>query len=785
VSVLAVHSPLDPAAVEQAMAARTAAVDRSVLDAFAAHFGGGDFPGVSLVAVGGYGRRELFPHSDVDLLILVETSKHIPPKEVLSAFFQALWDVSLRPSHSVHTLADCATEHAGNTEFTISLLDQRFLAGDEVLYEQMRQKFLQFRGRRGPAVAKQLALLGEERRARFQNTIYHLEPNIKDSPGGLRDLQIARWLYALDPHGNLADLQPAFLFLAGIRWRLHELAGRDQNALTFEMQDLLSEQPDALMRDYFRHARVVDRAARQAMEATIERSGELLRRFHEWRSRLSTADFTVSRDRVLLRGHQPPPGLRLFEFVGRYGLRLAPDTVDRLRGFVPQASWQEWKRFLNLPKPSAGLRAMQESGALAAAIPEWRNIECLVARDYYHRYTVDEHTLVAIEALEQVQDGRFAALMQGIDDPALIRFALLMHDIGKGSGREHSEVSLEIARAVLDRLGAPAMDRETVAFLVERHLFLSSIMNSRDLSDPATARALADGVGTVERLKLLTMLTYADISAVNPKAMSPWRLEQLWQTYAIAHAEFTRELATDKIHDTAGVSPERARFLEGLPTRYLRTHTPAEVDAHFALAQQLRSRPVALEIEQRRGVYVLTLLTQDRPALFSSVAGAISSFGLDIVKAEAFSNADHIVVDTFTFSDPHRTLELNPSEVDRLRGVVRNVVEGRQDVRTLLRGRVRAALPLRAKITPRISFRDDVTDAATLVEIAAQDRPGLLHDLAAAISEAGCNIEVVMIDTEAHRALDVFYLTYQGQKLPAAVQDALKQRLLLACGPAR
>lgn len=329
------------------------------------------------------------------------------------------------------------------------------------------------------------------------------------------------------------------------------------------------------------------------------------------------------------------------------------------------------------------------------------------------------------------------------------------------------------------------MDRETVAFLVERHLFLSSIMNSRDLSDPATARALADGVGTVERLKLLTMLTYADISAVNPKAMSPWRLEQLWQTYAIAHAEFTRELATDKIHDTAGVSPERARFLEGLPTRYLRTHTPAEVDAHFALAQQLRSRPVALEIEQRRGVYVLTLLTQDRPALFSSVAGAISSFGLDIVKAEAFSNADHIVVDTFTFSDPHRTLELNPSEVDRLRGVVRNVVEGRQDVRTLLRGRVRAALPLRAKITPRISFRDDVTDAATLVEIAAQDRPGLLHDLAAAISEAGCNIEVVMIDTEAHRALDVFYLTYQGQKLPAAVQDALKQRLLLACGPAR
>ncbi|MEO8097824.1 MAG: HD domain-containing protein [Acidobacteriota bacterium] len=780
-SELAVQPPLDAATVHRSMLDRTTEVDSAVLASYTEFLASRFSSGVALLAVGGFGRGELFPCSDVDLLLLVESEKTVVPREAVSGFLQRLWDTNLRPSHSVHPLADCVAEHGDNAEFTISLLDHRFLAGDESVYKNLEQRFAQFRARRGASIARQLVKLAGDRRAKYQNTIYHLEPNIKEMPGGMRDLQTARWLHALDPHGNPPELSGALDFLAGVRWRLHQMAGRDKNDLTFEIQDSLSEHPDALMRDYFRHARVVERAARHAMEASAERSGELLRRFHEWRSRLSTTDFTVSRDRVLLRGHKPPSSLQLFEFVARHGLRLAPDTIDRLDGFVPDATWDDWKRLLNLPNPAPGLRAMQESGVLAAALPEWRNIECLVTRDYYHRYTVDEHTLVAVEALENVIDGRFAALMSGIEDPALIRFSLLLHDIGKGSGRDHSVVSLEIADAVLERLAAPAEDREAIQYLVRYHLTLSEVMTSRDLSDPATARALADCIGTVERLKLLTMLTYADISAVNPQAMSPWRLEQLWQTYAVTHEEFTRELAAERIHAPTGVTPDRAQFLEGLPTRYLRTHTPLEIDAHYALARQLSSRPVALEIEHVRGFYRLTLLTRDRPALFTSVAGAISSFGLDIVKAEAFSNAAGVVLDTFTFGDPHRTLELNPSEVDRLRGVVRNVVEGKQDAEALLRGRPRPLLSTRAKVPPRVVFREDATEVATLIEIVAEDRPGLLHDLAAAISRTGCNIEVVMINTEAHRALDVFYVTHQGGKLELPMQAALKSELLAAC----
>jgi len=312
---------------------------------------------------------------------------------------------------------------------------------------------------------------------------------------------------------------------------------------------------------------------------------------------------------------------------------------------------------------------------------------------------------------------------------------------------------------------------------VLRHLDLSGVMSSRDLHDGSTARALADRVGTLERLKLLTMLTYADISAVNPQAMTPWRMEQLWRVYLMAYEELTRELVSERIHDAAGMPAGRAGFLEGLPTRYLRTHTADEVDSHFALAQQLESRPVAVEILHERGVHKLTLLTNDRPALFASVAGTISSFGLNILKAEAFSNANGMVLDTFTFADPHRTLELNPPEVDRLRGVVRKVVEGKQDADKLLKGRPKPFLSSRLKIRPHVSFKDDASDSATLIEIVAEDRPGLLYDLASAISSQGGNIEVVLIDTEAHKAIDVFYVTAEGKKLTATKQSALAEAL--------
>ncbi len=773
-----------PEAVRRTLAARSAEAEKLAVRAYSQTLEPRFPHGMALTAVGGFGRQELFPYAEVELALLFESaSRREPAREAVSAFLEALRDSGLRPHHSIHTVAECVAEGEDNAELTVGLLDRRFLAGEPAVFQDLNQRFDASLARRAGAVARQLAGLSEARHARFQNTIYHLEPNLQDTPGGLRDLQTVRWLAALDPKAPVRDLSAAFDFLAALRIRLNELAGRDQNVLDFAAQEALSEHPAALMRDYYRHARLVHRTVKMALEAVAETPGTLIGRFHEWRSRLSTSQFTVSRDRVWLREpNRMPQGLSLFEFVTRHRLRLAPDTVERLAGFAPETHWDEWKRLLSLPRPSFGLRAMQEAGTLTAVLPAWRNIDCLVVPDFYHRYTVDEHTLIAIASLETIADTRLAGLLEETTDLALVRFALLLHDIGKGSGVEHSRESERISRMVMERLGAPEADRATVEFLVRHHLDLSSVMTSRDLDDGSTARMLAEGLGTVERLKQLAVMTYADISAVNPQAMTPWRLEQLWRVYLLAYDELTRELHTVRIHDAAGVAPEKAAFLEGLPTRYTRAHTQAEIDAHFAMARMLEFQPVAMEIQFERGLYRLTLLTRDHPALFASIAGAISSFGLNIVNAEAFSNAQGVVVDTFTFSDPHRTLELNAMETDRLRATVRRVVAGSEDAGALLEGRPRPFLPSRAAgMEPLVAFNNEASETATLIEIVAADRPGLLYDLARTLSSAGCDIEVVLIDTEAHKALDVFYVTAGGQKLSGELEGRLKTDLLAAC----
>jgi len=451
--------------------------------------------------------------------------------------------------------------------------------------------------------------------------------------------------------------------------------------------------------------------------------------------------------------------------------------------------WPPLKELLRMPHASRGLRALQATGVLGDLIPEWSRIDCLVTRDFYHRYTVDEHTLLAIESLESLASAkegltrRFAELLAEVDRPELLRLALLLHDIGKGGGTgSHTAESVRFAADVMQRLGVPQPSQATVNFLIEHHLDLSSVMNSRDLSDAITAEHVARSTGTVERLKLLTLLTWADISAVNPTALSPWRQEQLWRTYLAGYQELTRELATARI-DAPDGPPEMATFLRGLPVRYLRTHSDDEIRAHFDLWQLSRGAgATGIDVRKGDGAWQMAVVTRDKPFLLASISGAIASFGLNILKAEAFSNAEHDIVDTFAFADPHRTLELNPSEVDRLRDTVVRVVTGKLDVRKLLAGRRRPHPPTdAARVTPAVTFNDNASPTATLIEVLAQDRPGLLYDLTSTLSGAGLNIEVLLIDTEAHKALDVFYVTHNGAKLTPELEKPLQEKLLAAC----
>ena len=781
-----------------ALAERTAQADR-----LTAQVEGLPASGFALLAVGGYGRRHLFPHSDIDLLLLFESDRLMQPsKEAISAYLQRLWDAGLRVSQSARTPAECLEVHQQNIELNISLLDQRYLAGDRALYAELARRLPRFLEASREPLTRNLTQLARERHAKYANTFYHLEPNVKEAPGGLRDYQLVCWLEQL--RGGAAppapELRDAFRYLARIRFFLHQEAGRDQNVLTFDAQDALAERWDGgdaahWMREYYRHARAIYRAAARVIESAEAHSSSLFAQFRDRRSRLSNADFSVLRDRVHFRAPQrldvePEFALELFEFTARHGVPPAfeaeqqiqdrlPRLVHRFAEMQPAAPlWPALSRILTPPQAPLAVRAMHDCGVLRALFPELDGIECLVVRDFYHRYTVDEHTLVAMRNLAAAPPP-FRDLLAEVREPATLMFALLFHDSGKGAaGEGHVDAGVRLAHSAAARIRMPAPDRDVVAFLIRGHLLLSSAMHSRDVFDPQTLHDLAQRVETVERLKALTLLTYADISAVNPSAMTPWRADQLWQLYLMVHGQLNRELESERIETVS------SEFLRGLPTRYLRTHTPEEIEEHIALEARSRgpkAAGVAVDLKRLEAAWQLTLVAPDHPGLFAAAAGAISSFGMNILKAEAFANRQGVVLDSFIFEDPHRSLDLNPPEVDRLRSVAERAIAGKVNVRDLLRNRPKKPLPSRkAGIASRVAFDSQASRAATLVEIVAEDRPGLLYDLASAISASGANIEVVLIDTQAHKAIDVFYVTAAGRKLDDAQQAALGEALRAA-----
>lgn len=794
---------------------RTAYVDTAVLEAHAVDLLPAFPEDFALLAVGGYGRRELFPYSDIDLLLLsrrpvVDSAS----KAAVSEFVRRLWDAGLRCSQSVRTLDDCTMLHDGNLELTISLLDERLLAGDLALHAQLRERFARFLNVERKEIVRLLCKATRSRHAKFHQTLYRLEPDVKEAPGGLRDFHTTRWLSRLrDGQVNATfDSQPA-AHVSSVRTFLHFRAGRDQNLLDFESQDALAaaafspwSDPAEWMRAWYRNAHSIWLDIQSELEASEKLERSMLANFRDWRSRLSNSEFTVSRDLVFLRNPaeleaDPELPLRLFQFVARHGVAPARQTEQRIsthlgkwaRNYAthpPRARW--WREFLCLPSVSLALRSMRACGLLSAILPEWERVEHLVVRDFYHHYTVDEHTIVTLESLEDlaaVKAGpmlRFAPLLEeSREELWMLRLALLFHDLGKGTGSNHEVASVRLAKEFLTRSGFEAVESATILFLIQRHLDLSTLLQSRNISDPDTARYSAGITSTEERLRLLTLMTLADINGVNPSALTPWRLEQLWRLYRVTQSELNRELGESLEPEAPPVSPDEdpllAEFLDGLPKRYLFTHSLEQAAAQAKLYAAAREQSAALRIEKRDGFYHLSVVAQDRPFLFASVAGGLSSFNLNILKAEAFHNRHGFIADAFVFSDPGKNLELNPPELERLRSMLRGIVLGQVRVEQLLQGRPVKAPPSRAsKVDPSVTLDAATSEAATLFEVVAQDRPGLLYSLASAISRSDCNIEVVLVNTEAHRAIDVFHVTRNGRKLSDEHAAQLRNALLAA-----
>ncbi len=797
--------------------------------------------GLSLLALGGYGRRMLFPYSDLDILFLFGGEQaEEESRPLISEFSRTLWDLGFRVSSAGRTLEECKRIEEDNAEFHLALLDRRLLAGDSTLFDKLNTKVLPASEKQArPFLLGQLHRLTRERLTRYGNTIFHLEPNVKESPGGMRDFQATFWLSQIveEKRGvrNITAAEEemsdtAVDFLSAIRCFLHYSNGRNDNTLTYELQaaaaeralgigDNVARTPSDWMRQYFRHARTLNRQLLRYLEqkapvpltlrqrlfnaahaARIESGGDG-RYFQVRDGMLEVVDLAALSDRAITYS--------LFAEAARTGTPLSREA-ERSIGYVlthpelppknTELPWEKLREILGSDYPSLALRPMQRLGLLAEVLPEFALIDSLVVRDFYHRYTVDEHTLRTIEHLQELADppdergAHFIQLWKGTERRDLLILALLLHDTGKGMPAEnHVQGSLTALDSAAQRLKLSPEEKSEVQALIEHHLDMSATVQRRDIFDPATVAGFAEAVTTQERLQRLCLLTYADIHAVNPEALTPWKAEMLWQLFVATSNYFSRTLDRDRLHAHDEVSllgriqafagdattGQIERFLEGFPRRYLAVHSAEEIASHFGLYRKLHAEPVQTAVAARRHGFALTLLAADRPALFATISGVLAGWGMNINKADAFGNDGGIILDTFYFTDLHRTLELNPGEIALFRKSLEDVVNGRAALESLLKGRERAARGRAPKVTveTRINFDDSSSAHCTLLEIVTQDHPGLLYEIGSALARLGCNIEVALIDTEGHKAIDVFYLTAQGRKLTPQKQELLREVL--------
>ena len=780
---------------------------------------------LAVVAVGGYGRGELSPQSDIDLLFVLPYKQTPRMEQIVEYILYLLWDLGLKVGHATRSLDECVRQAKADMTIRTSILEARLIAGDAELYESMCRRFAgEIQSAGGAEFVEAKLSERNKRHQRMGDSRYVLEPNIKDGKGGLRDLHTLAWmgkyLYRVDQmselvgHGvlNAAEVSKfdkARRFLWALRCHLHYLTERPEDRLTFDVQPEIARRMgyadragalgvERFMRRYFLVAKDVGDLTRIFCAALEERHGRRpTLRPRRWFRKRSIDGFRVDGGRLNVAGddafsQQPRNLLRLFHVAQEHDLDIHPDALQlvtrnlRLVGARLRADGEANRLFLEIltsrKDPETALRRLNEAGVFGRFITDFGRVVAQMQYDMYHVYTVDEHTIFAIGILSRIECGLLrdelpvaSEVVHHLVSRRVLYLAVLLHDIAKGRGGNHSELGAEVARDLCPRLGLTEEETEAVSWLVRHHLLMSEVAFKRDLDDPKTIADFVERVQSPERLRLLLILTVADIRAVGPNVWNGWKASLLRNLYAAAEAQMSGigaeaqkqrvEAALADLAARLGDWPEAdvaAHSRRGYPGYWL-AYDGATHARHARLMRKADAAGEVLSVDIRdrpeESATEVTLYGADHPGLFSRIAGAMAVSGANIVDAKVFTTTDGMAIDSFM-----------------IQGAAEGAFEGagrhrrlRKHIAAALAGSLRPAqelakqkdLPRRSRVftvAPRVLIDNKASATHTVIEVNGRDRPGLLYDLTRALTGLNLQISNAKISTYGERVVDVFYV---------------------------
>ena len=802
---------------------------------------------LTLIAVGGYGRTEMAPHSDVDIGFLTPLKQTAWAEQVIETMLYALWDLGLKIGHSSRSLDEMIRQAKADITVRTALLEARFVCGDTALYEEASRRFkaeVQADTAR-IFIAEKLAER-DLRHKKMGDTRYVVEPNVKEGKGGLRDLHalfwIGKYIYDVQRAAELVEVglftkaeyrlfHRADNFLQAVRCHLHSITGRAEDRLTFDVQREIadrmrfSDRPgkskvERFMQFYFLQVKIVGSLSGVFLAHLDEKFAARGRRFGLPTLRRSPRrmhGFVLDRGRLALPAddffrEDPARLIELFQLADKHGLEIHPlamraaardaKLVDEVRN-SPSANALFLDVLTSPRDPELVLRWMNEAGVFGRFVPDFARVVAQMQFDMYHHYTVDEHTIRAIGLLARIERGDLREdhpLVTGIFDQIVSRRALyvavLLHDIAKGRGGDHSILGAEVARRLCPRFGLTPAETETVAWLVEKHLLMSATAFKRDLSDFKTILDFCEVVQSPERLRLLLALTVVDIRAVGPGVWNGWKRQLLSDLYEAAeevlrlgHKQKGRadRIAAKQETLQAGLGWDDAAFaafVRRMPEAYW-VAEPDDVLAHnarFIAAAGDVHLAIDAHVYPGRGATLVTIYAADHPGLFYRIAGAIHVAGGNIIDARIHTTRDGMAVDNFLVQDPFGRPFDDEGQLARLRTAIEDALANRGKLADRL---VAKALPrTRAEafeIVPNVLIDNKASNRFTVVEVNARDRPALLNQLAHALFQSKVTIHSAHVATYGERAVDTFYVTdLTGDRIVAPARLRTLERRLLA-----